>query len=68
MRDKVRWKKCVEYANDQMGLAVGAMFIRDNFRRQSKQTVGIVLSPFNTYKLPVRPVNTLLPTQPIQIL
>ncbi|PVD37052.1 hypothetical protein C0Q70_04045 [Pomacea canaliculata] len=38
MRDKVRWKKCVEYANDQMGLAVGAMFIRDNFRRQSKQT------------------------------
>lgn len=41
-RDKLRWKKCVEYANDQMGLAVGAMFVRENFRWQSKQTVSKV--------------------------
>ena len=38
-RIKTRWKKCVNYLNDEMGLAVGAMFVRDNFRRQSKETV-----------------------------
>ncbi|XP_076472675.1 neprilysin-1-like [Babylonia areolata] len=37
-RAKIRWKKCVKYVNDQMGLAVGAMFVRDHFRRKSKET------------------------------
>ncbi|KAK7483108.1 hypothetical protein BaRGS_00025676 [Batillaria attramentaria] len=37
-RAKIRWKKCVEYTNDEMGLAVGAMFVRENFRKHSKDT------------------------------
>ncbi|KAL8588014.1 hypothetical protein ACOMHN_026131 [Nucella lapillus] len=37
-RGKIRWKKCVENVKELMGLAVGAMFVRDNFRRQSKKT------------------------------
>jgi membrane metallo-endopeptidase-like protein 1 len=35
-RDKVRWQKCVEFVNERMGMAVGAMFLRDNFRKESK--------------------------------
>lgn len=35
-RDKPRWQKCVELTNDDMGMAVGAMFIRENFKKESK--------------------------------
>ncbi|XP_064642955.1 neprilysin-1-like isoform X2 [Lineus longissimus] len=35
-RDKVRWQKCVEFVNERMGMAVGAMFLRDNFKKESK--------------------------------
>lgn len=38
-RDKPRWQKCVEYVNDRMGMALGAMFIKDNFDEESKETV-----------------------------
>lgn len=37
-RDKPRWQKCVEYVNDRMGMALGAMFIKDNFDEESKET------------------------------
>ncbi|XP_046579512.1 neprilysin-1-like [Haliotis rubra] len=37
-RDKIRWQKCVEYVNKRMGMAVGSMFIRDNFKKESKDT------------------------------
>ncbi|XP_076451188.1 neprilysin-1-like [Babylonia areolata] len=50
-RGKIRWKKCVENVKELMGLAVGAMFIRDNFRRQSKETalemIGDIRDAFN---------------------
>ncbi|KAH7956781.1 hypothetical protein HPB52_012724 [Rhipicephalus sanguineus] len=36
--DKVRWNHCVELANKKMGMAVGALFIRDNFDPHSKET------------------------------
>ncbi len=38
-RDKVRWHKCVEYVNSRLGMAVGRMFIEDNFNIESKRTV-----------------------------
>lgn len=34
-----RWKHCVGYVNDNMGLAVGSLFIRENFPKDSKDTV-----------------------------
>ncbi|KAK6176464.1 hypothetical protein SNE40_014749 [Patella caerulea] len=37
-RDKIRWQKCVEYVNERLGMAVGAMFIEDNFKKESKDT------------------------------
>ncbi|XP_059174583.1 neprilysin-1-like isoform X2 [Physella acuta] len=37
-KDQVRWKKCVESANEKLGMIVGAMFIRDNFKKESKDT------------------------------
>ncbi|CAG5124583.1 unnamed protein product, partial [Candidula unifasciata] len=37
-RDLVRWKKCVGFVNQKMGMAVGAMFVRDNFKKESKET------------------------------
>ncbi|XP_033763909.1 neprilysin-1-like [Pecten maximus] len=36
--DKPRWQKCVGYVNDRLGMAVGAVFIRDNFRKESKES------------------------------
>ncbi|KAM7310894.1 neprilysin-1 [Ixodes scapularis] len=36
--DKVRWHHCVELANKKMGMAVGALFIKDNFDPHSKET------------------------------
>ncbi|CAG5132973.1 unnamed protein product, partial [Candidula unifasciata] len=38
-RDSVRWKKCVKFVNEKMGMAVGAMFIKDNFKKESKETL-----------------------------
>ena len=35
---KVRWEKCVKYVNDRMGLAVGRLFIKDNFHENSQHT------------------------------
>ncbi|GFN77023.1 membrane metallo-endopeptidase-like 1-like protein [Plakobranchus ocellatus] len=37
-REQVRWKKCVEFVNKRVGMAVGAMFIRNNFKKESKDT------------------------------
>ncbi|WAR15415.1 NEP-like protein [Mya arenaria] len=35
-RSKPRWNKCVEYLNDQLGPATGAMFVHEKFRKKSK--------------------------------
>ncbi|CAL1540751.1 unnamed protein product [Lymnaea stagnalis] len=37
-RKPIRWIKCVEFLNDRMGMVVGALFIRDNFKKESKDT------------------------------
>ncbi|KAH9513574.1 18S rRNA pseudouridine methyltransferase [Bulinus truncatus] len=37
-KNEIRWMKCVEYVNQKMGIAVGAMFIKDNFKKESKET------------------------------
>ena len=33
-----RWNRCVDWTNKKMGMAVGALFIRDNFNHESKAT------------------------------
>ena len=42
-REKVRWQKCVEYVNERMGMAVGRLFVRDNFDVESKHTVSYAM-------------------------
>lgn len=36
--ERHRWSQCVEWTNKKMGMAVGALFIRDNFNQESKET------------------------------
>lgn len=36
--ERVRWSQCVEWTNKKLGMAVGALFIRDNFNQESKET------------------------------
>ena len=36
LTDRNRWNRCVEWTNKKMGMAVGALFIRDNFNHESK--------------------------------
>lgn len=36
--DRVRWTHCVDLVNKKMGMAVGALFIRENFDPKSKET------------------------------
>lgn len=36
--ERHRWSQCVEWTNKKIGMAVGALFIRDNFNLESKET------------------------------
>lgn len=36
--ERHRWSQCVEWTNKRLGMAVGALFIRDNFNQESKET------------------------------
>uniref|UniRef100_A0A1W7RA63 Neprilysin n=1 Tax=Hadrurus spadix TaxID=141984 RepID=A0A1W7RA63_9SCOR len=36
--DRVRWNQCVNLVNKKMGMAVGALFIRESFDPQSRET------------------------------
>ena len=36
--ERHRWSQCVDWTNKKLGLAVGALFIRDNFNLESKET------------------------------
>lgn len=36
LSERNRWNQCVEWTNKKLGMAVGAMFIRDNFNQESK--------------------------------
>ncbi len=38
LTDRNRWNRCVEWTNKKLGMAVGALFIRDNFNHESKAT------------------------------
>lgn len=37
--ERVRWNQCVELVNKRLGMAVGALFIRDHFDPKSKEMV-----------------------------
>ncbi|RUS79079.1 hypothetical protein EGW08_013165 [Elysia chlorotica] len=45
-REQVRWKKCVEFVNDRVGMAVGAMFVKNNFKKESRDTVTFTIDQF----------------------
>lgn len=34
--ERNRWSQCVEWTNKKLGMAVGALFIRENFNQESK--------------------------------
>ncbi|XP_076318577.1 neprilysin-1-like [Tachypleus tridentatus] len=36
--NRVRWRQCIDLVNKKMGMAVGALFIRNNFDLSSKET------------------------------
>lgn len=36
LSERHRWAQCVEWTNKKMGMAVGALYIRDNFNLLSK--------------------------------
>jgi len=36
LSERNRWSQCVEWTNKKLGMAVGALFIRDNFNYESK--------------------------------
>ncbi|XP_030759293.1 neprilysin-1-like isoform X1 [Sitophilus oryzae] len=38
LSERHRWSQCVEWTNKKIGMAVGALFIRDNFNHDSKET------------------------------
>ncbi|XP_071446832.1 neprilysin-1-like [Hetaerina americana] len=38
LAERNRWSQCVDWTNKKMGMAVGALFIRDNFNHESKET------------------------------
>lgn len=36
LSERSRWRDCVDWTNKRLGMAVGALFIRDNFSLESK--------------------------------
>lgn len=36
LSERHRWSQCVEWTNKKMGMAVGALFIKENFNHESK--------------------------------
>lgn len=36
--ERQRWSQCVDWTNKKIGLAVGALFIRENFNSESKES------------------------------
>lgn len=36
--ERHRWSQCVDWTNKKIGLAVGALFIRENFNSESKES------------------------------
>lgn len=38
LAERARWSQCVDWTNKKLGMAVGALFIRENFNHESKET------------------------------
>jgi membrane metallo-endopeptidase-like protein 1 len=36
--EQVRWQKCVDFVNDRLGMAVGRLFVKENFQKESRDT------------------------------
>lgn len=36
--ERHRWSQCVDWTNKKLGMAVGTLFIRDNFNSESKES------------------------------
>lgn len=55
--EEVRWRECVSYVNSNMESAVGSLYVREAFPRDSKDAVGALCSvclwPLPTGTLPV---------------
>jgi len=49
LNERSRWRDCVDWTNKRLGMAVGALFIRDNFSLESK--VRLKDKIFSTIKL-----------------
>ena len=45
--ERSRWSQCVEWTNKKLGMALGTLFIRDNFDNVAK--VGSIPFPFFCY-------------------
>ena len=41
--ERPRWTQCVELANKRLGMAVGALFIKEHFDPESKKSVIMIL-------------------------
>lgn len=39
LSERNRWSQCVEWTNKKLGMAVGALFIRENFNHESKVSI-----------------------------
>ena len=40
-KEPPRWRICVQYVNDNLGMAVGSMFVKEHFKEDSKEIVRI---------------------------
>ena len=38
-QQRARWQQCIDFVNDKIGMATGALFIREHFKQQSKDKV-----------------------------
>ncbi|XP_045474405.1 neprilysin-1-like isoform X2 [Harmonia axyridis] len=43
LSERHRWSQCVEWTNKKLGLAVGALFVKDNFNHESKETALVMI-------------------------
>lgn len=43
--ERARWRDCVTFVNDNMGNAVGRLFIEEHFDEEAKHSVRYVIIP-----------------------
>lgn len=44
--ERERWHQCVEWTNKKLGMALGALFIRDNFDPKAKVRILMLILSF----------------------